>query len=82
MYVDPYATYVDFLYFRKQMLKMAKKTFTDKIGMNRKGRRDVDGEDPFHELSRCNSYDFDALGLKARYFKMYMCTYILSVSVQ
>jgi hypothetical protein len=47
------------------MLKMAKKTFTERIGMNRGRKRDADGDfDHFNELSRCNSYDFDPMGLK------------------
>lgn len=48
----------------KQMLKMAKKTLTERMGMGRGRRRDhVDGEDHLNELSRCNSYDFD-LGMR------------------
>ena len=41
---------------------MAKKTLTEKIGMNRSRKREIDGEDALYEISRCNSYDFDAAG--------------------
>ena len=43
----------------KQIIKMAKKTFTEKIGMNRSRKRENDSEDALYEISRCNSYDFD-----------------------
>ena len=46
----------------KQMLKIAKRTFTDKIGMSRGRKKDGEVDDPFYELSRCNSYDFEATG--------------------
>ena len=41
---------------------MAKKTFTEKIGMGR-GRKKGDGEtfDSLYDLSRCNSEDFDTV---------------------
>ena len=44
----------------KQIIKMAKKTFTERIGMNRGRKRENDTEDPLYEISRCNSYDFEA----------------------
>jgi hypothetical protein len=43
----------------KQIIKMAKKTFTEKMGMNRGRKRETDTEDALYEISRCNSYDFD-----------------------
>ena len=42
----------------KTMLKMAKKTFTEKIGI-KKNKREGEFEDPYFEISRCNSYDFE-----------------------
>lgn len=41
---------------------MAKKTFTEKMnrGMNRGRKREMDSEDALYEVSRCNSYDFEA----------------------
>ena len=45
---------------------MAKKTLTEKIGMNRGRKREIDGEDALYEISRCNSYDFDAGGAMTR----------------
>ena len=47
-------------HFRKQIIKMAKKTLTEKL--NRSRKREGDGEDALYEISRCNSYDFDANG--------------------
>ena len=43
-------------------MKMAKKTFSEKIGMGR-GKKRGDGEnfDSLYDLSRCNSEDFDAV---------------------
>lgn len=49
--------------FSKQMFKMAKKTFADRMGRAKNKHKHVDNEDLLHELSRCNSYDFD-LALK------------------
>ena len=43
----------------KQIIKMAKKTFTEKMGMKKMGKREIDSEDALYEISRCNSYDFD-----------------------
>ena len=40
------------------MLKMAKKTISERIGMGKSKKKEADTEDHF-ELSRCNSYDFD-----------------------
>lgn len=39
---------------------MAKKTLTEKMGMTRGRKREMDSEDALYEISRCNSYDFDA----------------------
>ena len=39
---------------------MAKKTLTEKL--NRSRKREGDAEDALYEISRCNSYDFDANG--------------------
>lgn len=47
------------------MLKIAKKTLSDKIGMSRGKKRDGELDDGLFELSRCNSYDFDAAGASA-----------------
>lgn len=49
-------------FFRKQIITMAKKTFTEKMnrGMNRGRKREMDSEDALYEVSRCNSYDFEA----------------------
>ena len=41
------------------MFRMAKRTFTDRMGMSRGKKKDADADDPFMELSRCNSYDFE-----------------------
>ena len=41
------------------MLKMAKKTLTERMGIARNKKKDIDLDDPFLEISRCNSYDFD-----------------------
>ena len=60
---------LSFLHRKKiDKLLIAKKNFSDKMGMpggNRRARGegggggDFGGEDPCYELSRCNSYDFD-----------------------
>ena len=39
---------------------MAKKTLTEKLNRGRK--REGEAEDALYEISRCNSYDFDANG--------------------
>lgn len=41
------------------MLKKAKKTISDRIGMNRGRKKDADPDDHYLELSRCNSYEFE-----------------------
>ncbi|CAB4054728.1 UNC80 [Lepeophtheirus salmonis] len=43
----------------KTMLRMAKRTFTEKIGINRSRKKETELEDPYYEISRCNSYDFE-----------------------
>ncbi|QQP52922.1 Uncharacterized protein FKW44_005219 [Caligus rogercresseyi] len=43
----------------KTMLRNAKRTFTEKIGINRSRKKEVEHEDPYYEISRCNSYDFE-----------------------
>ena len=58
-----------YTYSSKQMLKMAKKTLSEKITVNKKkhGRhkKESDGTDEaayLLDLSRCNSYDFESAG--------------------
>ena len=48
--------------FSKQIIKIAKKTFTEKIGMAH-GRKKKEGDyvDSLYDLSRGNSEDFDAV---------------------
>ena len=38
---------------------MAKKTFSERIGMARSRKKDSDIDEQLLELSRCNSYDFE-----------------------
>ena len=48
--------------YSKQIIKMAKKTFSEKIGMTRKKKGgESENFDSLYDLSRCNSEDFEAV---------------------
>ena len=51
-----------FLFCSKQIIKIAKKTITEKI-RGRSRQHEQDKEDAQYELSRCNSEDFDTQGM-------------------